>query len=140
MENNKEYEIIGHITYPWCEEIRNLLFYKSNATTYNIYRNGILITSKRYKKSIVDFIVKNGPYNAIEEKNIRWHGQKSICGLPVGVLRTPHKGKTKAAYIFVKAGSLTELVKNSEIIYNYVKDATGIEGEKDIFTMMEECK
>jgi len=140
MTKKIKYDIIGHISYPWCEEIMNCLFYKVDATTYVIKRNGVTISAGRSNKSIVDFIVENGPYTVEEIKTTRWHGRRYLCGCPINALRDPNRGEPTTAYILIKATSLTDLVKNSEIIYEYIKGETGIDGGRDIFTMLEECK
>jgi len=139
MSENKKYDMLGHITYKTDTKLNDILFMVSHKTKYEVRRNGKVVCRGDYPTRFIEFLRINGPYDITPIEVKRLYSTSKINGSHVTVLRIPNRGKAKEYDVVIKANSMIELVENTNNVYEYIKNLTGISGSIDVYGKAEMC-
>lgn len=135
----EKYDYVGHVTYKWDERVLPYLFNNGHNLKFIVSFKGETIMSTNSLSSSEKAFLINSGYS-IETKRYEYLTSKSMIKcVPVIVHRIGKTGKPEEILVTVKGRYIQEMMKNTEILINYIKDETGIAGTGDYWGKTEMC-
>jgi hypothetical protein len=114
----------GHITLPYTEKARNLLFKKKIDKRYSVYHFGELVDTVYLSKGLVESLESIG-YNVIPVDKEMYQGHSKIGDYDVAISKSP-VFSPKEIVVLISAETIEKIREASDYISEYIKSNCGV--------------